>query len=128
MTDTLQALISDLRSATGPDRLLDARCWDLLDARPREDDGSGEPPIYKRDPEDSIAFDAPPRFTDSVDAALNLVPPRTPATVVLEPEGTGYAIVTVGRRPFEATGRTPAIALCIASLMAMVALETTDDR
>ncbi len=135
----LSTLIADLERATGPDILLDARCWDVLDARPRVDDGGGAP-IFKRDPEDSIALDAPPPFTASVDAALKLVPERwtsggihwlgydngklmAPAVVEL-----WHALSSGGAPRVVAYAATISLGICIASLMARAALKTTNDR
>jgi hypothetical protein len=69
MTDLLTAL----QSAERGSRELDALLWDLIDDRPRHDlDGSGAA-IWKRDPDDEVAFDGPPPFSTSLDAALALV-------------------------------------------------------
>ncbi len=73
----LDALEADLRAAPGPDRLLDARLWDLIDDRPREEI-TDEGPIYKRDREDSVAYDSPPGFTGSIDQAVRLIRRRLP--------------------------------------------------
>lgn len=64
-------LLARLEAAEAGSVKLDAELWDLIDARPREDIGFG--PIHKRDPEDAVAFDRPPPFTTSIDAALALV-------------------------------------------------------
>lgn len=111
MTDTLQALISDLEGATAPDRMLDVRVECLVTGKPANAD-------FHRYVERHGVPATFPLFTGSVDVALWLVPPGAAATVSRDPGGTGHAIVTVDRRPVEAEGATPAIALCIASLKA----------
>lgn len=64
-------LIARLEAAEVGSRELDAEVWDIEDDRPRWSFGD-DFPIYKRDPDDSVAFDSPPPYTTSLDAALAL--------------------------------------------------------
>lgn len=67
----LKDLEKRLEEATGRDLELDADLWSIWDKRPLEGVCS-DAVIYKRDPHDRIAFDAPPPYTASLDAAVSL--------------------------------------------------------
>lgn len=69
---TIDELIKRIEASTGPDREIDAALWSLWDSRPLEE-CCGDGAIYKRCPDDPIAFDAPPDYTSSLDAAVALV-------------------------------------------------------
>lgn len=71
MTD-LRELEKRLEEATECNQELDAALWSLWDKRPLEGPADGLR-IYKRDPEDCGAFDLPPNYTASLDAAVALV-------------------------------------------------------
>lgn len=143
---TLRDLITRLEQAEGGSRELDAALWGLVDPRPLEQAGEG-PAIYKRDPVDTIAFDAPPPFTSSVDSALALIGERLPGFHVenlgeMRDSGTftGHWLAQLGPRGprlrlqgaitvesvmatfdgFEpVSAPTPALALCLALCLAL---------
>lgn len=70
----------------------------------------------KRDPKDPIAFDPPPKFTTSIDAALSLVPADMAWAVNSSANpGEFRAEVDFGESEWAAS---PALALCIAALRA----------
>ena len=95
-----EGLIARLDAATGPDRELDGEIWREVSGW-SEDDGSRLDGVwFRRDPEDSVAFEQPPAYTGSLDAAVTLV------------RADGYWRVHSECWP------TPAIAICIAALRA----------
>lgn len=119
-------LIDKLSALTGPDRECDSLIFKAL--FPERDwvtfEENGVDIWWSRCPHDSCAFDGPPAYTASIDAAMTLLAPNTL-----------YAIGSMEDGPFtrlcwpmpdgsysggyvEASAATPAIALCVASLKA----------
>lgn len=111
-------LVNRLSQATGPDRSLDNDIWALLD-QPLPDDPAGWPP----------------RYTESIEAALALVPdgwqwqasnraPKPKAGRAYIYNGEPHSVGVGGMRNnpkyrgHEVTAATPAIAMCIVGLMA----------
>lgn len=127
---TLPTLLPRLESGEASDEL-DALLWGLYDPRPLERTGDG-PAIWKRDPVDTIAFEGPPRFTTSLDAALALAERvlsgwqvgicvgAKATAVVIEPDKPGAGILDAWPRKWEAGGATPALALCAAIVKAKI--------
>lgn len=97
MTDEL---IERLEKATGPDRELDIAICAAL-GKTRLDPG----------------FQTAPAYTDSLDAALTLVPEGLGWIISRHDNGGAYW-AEVGDEPWQYTGATPAIALCIPALKA----------
>lgn len=133
MQTDLKALQERVEAASGPDRELDALLWNFVDTRPLESDGTDTPAIYKRCPDDPIAFDVPPIYTASLDAALALVEELLPdwqmEQISWAPEkggrvcagmgnfGEGDAYLSGNGEPCS----TPALAVLSALLRAMIA-------
>lgn len=127
MTD----LIERLEKATGPSREIDGLIFKLIGDRPGdfwhefEVGENGDGVWYRQCRDDAVAYECPPTFTDSIDAALTLVPPGRYADVC----GIGHSpTATIWNKAFEAPqnlyqvpGATPALALCIAALKARMA-------
>ena len=136
----IEELIEKLEKAEGPSRELDGLIFKATQEQPGDvweeitshDIVSGDlvDVWHRRDPLDTVAFEVPPRFTSSVDAALTLVP-----------EGVEYGISTIYDQAFVEVGlncgeaggpwsatrkdRNVPIALCIASLKARAAIVPT---
>lgn len=134
----MQELIARLEAATGADRVLDGDIWRAVNGW-NEKDGIRfeDAPLaiwYRRDPEDSVAYEGPPDFTASIDAALTLVPAGcswildsdagTTVARCRRPEWGTWAKRRQARANF--VGATPAIALCIAALYAIAAAPATE--
>lgn len=123
------ALIKRLEDATGPDRELDAEIWWHVDRKAAErtywtaalglprslgeclplPDGLGGMAIRRM----------APRFTESIDAALKLMPKGTQVEGVLWPTATVDIHVGHLYDPIaQGDSAIPAIALCIAALRA----------
>jgi len=141
-------LITKLETLDGPDREVDALIAVAADWRPEWLRSHpryglrayGKEVQYTSLPRWSRGSPTyePPTFTDSIDAALTLVPEgcgykivhgpgdvRSTATVLL-PAKNGDGSITDPNswaRPIDALSKTPAIALCIASLKALAARE-----
>ena len=108
----MQELIERLEKATGPDRVLDGHIRQLVEPRP--------PGILPETP--------CPGYTSSIDAALTLVPKDAVWHVMTDygdlnrakvgPAGRPSASIYNGDYFHEADAETPALALCIAALMA----------
>lgn len=119
----MQDLIERLERATGPSRELDALVWDAViqDGRPLVEftDGSWG----KRDPFDGCAFDTAAAYTESIDAALTLVPGGSQYWSLSHQDDWAtnqqFRAAVSGHKPIR--GATPAIALCIAALRARAA-------
>lgn len=71
-TDGLEAIIARLEAATGPDCKLDGEIFKLLNPEGHWVEFSGV--WHRRDDVDFVAYDIPPKFSLSIDAALTLVP------------------------------------------------------
>jgi hypothetical protein len=70
----LRELADRVERASGLDRHIDGLIWQSIE--PQHDYvmfGEVSQVLYRRDPHDSGAFDAPPPFTASIDAAMTLV-------------------------------------------------------
>lgn len=117
-------LIARLEAAEVGSRELDALIWDIEDSRPRHS-LDGDFPTYKQDPDDSVAFDSPPSYTTSLDAAIALAERVLPlGSWRIEREGAIFwAKIWWGREGKAghkyAYAKTPAIALCVAILKAL---------
>lgn len=72
----LTSLISRLEAAEGPSRELDGMIFRAINPDvPDEDWRDFQDDVWcMRDPEDAIAFIVPPKFTESMDAAMTLMP------------------------------------------------------
>jgi len=113
-------LIGRLDAAQEPDHVLDGDIWQAVNGWPENDGYRFGGVWFRRDPEDDVAFEQPPRLTASIDAALTLVPE---GMVWVVDSGEGYkpgALVAreIGYDDSRSYGATPAIALCIAALWA----------
>lgn len=141
MTADTAGIIERLRDATGADRELDADIWVTAVGRAWCDtmrrwerverawpvQNGGRWCFWFETEESTRGTDLIP-YTASLDAALTLVPPDlTWALASREPQDmapTPWAIIGDRTRALgEATGATPAIALCIAALLARQAAE-----
>lgn len=122
---TRAQLIARLRAAAGPDRELDGEIWRItngwaVDAGACFNDGDGGV-WHRRDPEGDFAFEAPPYFTGSIDAAMTLVRPEWPLNCgrdIRVGAPGNYAQVfgkPFGERDAFGTHNIP-IAICIACL------------
>lgn len=132
---TLTDLIEALQKATGPDREIDRDIADTLGLGPDE---SWERPKHQRG---IINMDvgnwskgnisrSSPRYTSSVDAAIALAERVLPGRSVMmgwrqSSETRPWARVGLWPDP-DATGATPAIALCVATLRALSALQAKE--
>lgn len=70
---TIEELVGRVEAATGADREIDGLIWKACEEKPGDDwqlMGSGV--WHRRDPDDYVAFDVPPKLTASIDAALAL--------------------------------------------------------
>ncbi len=107
-------LITRLEAATGPDRKLDHDIWFLMDQ-----------------PLDDHAVDCPLRYTESLDAALTLVPEGMGWGVKFDNQGhfawVSGDIARNGQTVAVRYGWNAPLALCIASLKAR-ALETNSQE
>lgn len=115
----MEDLIARLSAATGPDRELDWAIvqWIFPDAQLSYPEGWDDPIVYHAAPL-VRSKDTLPRFTESMDAAITLVPSEwmwdvasSGAAWVMPDNNLDGQIVIGGIR-------SPAIALCIASLKA----------
>lgn len=63
--------------AVSPDRVLDGEAFKALEERPGDDwsNNFSDDVWHRRDPEDSAAFDPPPHYGGSLDAALAALRP-----------------------------------------------------
>lgn len=129
----LQTLIERLEKATGPDRILDALLDIALDkGRPAwaQDTGqlTADGDCVRVSPTGAGWY--PPRYTSSVDLALDLLLPDK-WWCVSGPHTPQGGLYRGGPKRFDvaitapsdsATGATPALALCVAALKARVSL------
>lgn len=116
-------LIHRLESATEGSRELDGLIYRAINPQiPEEDWHESGGVWYSRDPIDRIAFDVPPDYTTSIDAALQLVPEGwrmySLRWYALNVMATIWDGEMIPGKMIDAGGRTPALALCIASLKA----------
>jgi hypothetical protein len=131
----IEELIARLEKATGPDRELDAEIHWFLHGHKSDAEGLA---AYKRLGAAAAVYDElalqsnwraydrsfVPRFTESIDAALTLVPEGYSFDVVMQPwrSSTPKCSANVwSGLSFNAMAETPAIALCIAALKAITA-------
>lgn len=133
-------LIAKLETLSGPDRETDGLIfkavtepgdhWHQFDVGDDIGEQSLSPVWYRRDPDDESAYEAPPFYTESIDAALTLVPEGREWRVDRRhSKGMHPAYASIwasGARDIDfhanAHAKTPAIAICIASLRAIAAL------
>lgn len=125
---TLTTLLPRLEAGEAS-RELDALLWCLYDPRPLEQTDDG-PAIWKRDPVDTIAFDGPPPFTTSLDAALALAERVLPGCmwrVGFDPDDGSMKAEIVTSAPkcisAKANHDTAALALCAAIVKARMTQE-----
>jgi hypothetical protein len=113
-TDVLEQLIERLERAREPSRALDGLIFKATQEKLGDVWSEEIGDVWHRqDPEDRVAYDPPPYFTGSVDAALTLVP-----------EGDGWSVqgntnvshAMVGS--YSGYGSSPARALSAAALRA----------
>lgn len=131
---SMRDLIAKIEAATGPDRVLDGDIWIAINGW-QERDGCRIPDgvWHRQDPNDRIAFEAPPAFTASIDAAVSLVPdghwwiagnpttdiPQASATVRRNGSDMADALVLFGA--------TPALVICAAALRVRLAMQDAGD-
>lgn len=123
MTDNLQPLIHRLEEAEGPDRRIDADLWDtleLVDERHCEmwckQDGRTDLTRER------FVLTWAPRYTESLDAAVSLVPEGRTWMVSVGLERSGASLsVPYDIDAMSSACATPALALCIAALRAIQA-------
>jgi hypothetical protein len=103
----MQELIEELARATGPTFVLDR---EIMYA------------VFDVKPEHRSPGDTPKPYTASIDAAMTLVPNHTPDwDLKSAPHRRGYvALLFDPKRTFRADAATPALAICIAALLARV--------
>ena len=132
---SMRDLIAKIEAATGPDRVLDGDIWIAINGW-QERDGCRIPDgvWHRQDPNDRIAFEAPPAFTASIDAALTLVPKGCGWSAhYVRPSdyapfrGIAEAFDESGNWLHDADAATPALALCAAALRARLAMRDTGD-
>lgn len=119
-------LLEHLEQAEGPSRELDARIWAEIDDRDVRVDEQGRMLGRSRTPphDECVLLDkrfGGPRYTESIDAALTLVPEGKWWVLnsgVSTPHKLSRAFVGLGEHQTDGLGRKPAIALCIAALKA----------
>lgn len=130
MTD----LIARLAAATEPSRELDGLIFRAVNTGTPDadwcafdlEDESDAIIWYRRDANDTIAWEAPPNYTASIDAALTLVPEGLLRSLIIYAD-RAHAFIRTGSVLNPATkewtgyAATPAIALCIAALQARAA-------
>lgn len=123
--DTAKQSLKDLEcrlvEADGGHGEIDALLWSLWDDRPLVDD------LFKRDPDDRIAFDTAPKYTFSLDAAVALVERVLPGwwfMIVSEGEHGWNAQLGNGGHGIDSgwCGARPsgALALCLACVRALI--------
>lgn len=127
---TLLILATRCEAVTGPDRMLDGEIW-----RATEPDGIWTLDYHgvwmRQDEADHVAYDMPPAYTSSLDAAVSLVSNGYDWHVQNNPS-VNAAWASVGK-PTAHWGdmmrraATPALALCAAALRAR-AMEVSDAR
>lgn len=119
---TIEALIEKLSAATGPDRDIDGALVEVF---------ATHPPLWKRkrgstsewgNDHPLSSWDAP-RYTASLDAALALVEKKLPGWD-WEVHNNGLArLLSPEGNSIYANAPTPALALCLALLRALQAME-----
>lgn len=114
----IKSLIERLEKAPGPSRELDKEIAESCGWERNEDDFWRHKDRYWA----REAFDYPPNFTSSIDAALTLVPQKYDWYLHMIDEVYNACVGPIGT--FSGTssviGATPAIALCIAALRARI--------
>ena len=129
--DELLALAERCEKATEGSRELDGLIWKAVCEKPGN--------VWMRqDPEDTVAYEAPPAYTTSLDAAKTLVPegcgwvagwgqtrPDEPmGGAQITPSARYNGSFMAGEVIAEAEAATPALALCAAALRAAVEMES----
>jgi len=133
-------LASRVEAAAGPDRELDARIWCALNGKKYADHSEAYSAFGSGNPETQVEFTEPPKrtrlvtgphtkghakpVTASLDAAMSLVPEGLEWHIdhrLGKGMSPSYASLWgIGARDidrhFNATGKTPALALCAAAL------------
>ena len=143
LNHSLDGLIERVAEASKGDRILDGDIWHALEAS--DDDvwwrmGTGV--WHKQDPNDTVAYEPPQRFTSSADAALGLAnrllndtpdSPEHPLEITVSSVGHNKAgpwhcaiwcgLESDGTKSF---GATPALAIILATLRALQHSKTGD--
>lgn len=134
----IEGLVERLEKASGPDRRLDGEIWKAVTEKPGDvwTNAFSGGVWHRRDTDDHLAFESPPRFTESIDAALALVPDgwwinakicknrgadRAFCHVTLEQDADTQDRDLEDDEPFEVSASNApslAIALCIAAIRA----------
>lgn len=103
----MRDLIARIEAATGPDREIDMGILTMLG---------------------HAYLGGPPRYSDSLDAALSLVPEGASFNLARELRGRAWAAVYVpGVTTNALSACTPALALCAAALRARLAMQEAGD-
>jgi len=74
---TYQTLADRCRSTREPDRVLDGLLFKTLEEKPGDvwSDAFGDDVWHRRDPDDTVAYEGPPAYTSSLDAAYAAMKP-----------------------------------------------------
>jgi hypothetical protein len=107
----MDSLIDRIEAATGADREIDGLIFKAV--FPDRDWVEFDDCWAARCPDDSIAFDMPPYYSASIDAAMGLMPEGCINLNIAE-DGITTALVD----GTQAIATTPALALCAAALRA----------
>lgn len=118
--DTLLALAARVEGAEGPSRELDGGIWRAVNGYQAVDGFHCDGVWHRLNPKDAAAFDLPPAYTASLDAALALVPEGFEATITVRPPGRVSSAICYGpgSRSRVRDAATPALALTAAALRA----------
>ena len=132
-------LLQRIEAANGPDRVLDGDVWHALTAKPGDvwvnDFADGV--YHLQDPRDTIAYEAPPDLTASIDAAIALVERLLPGWawfvdwIGMPDQPACHAEIWLPAQRSQHLGRerergeasTPALAILAATLRALIAKE-----
>lgn len=121
----LKELIERVEKATGPDRKIDGLAWKLIYEQPGDvwRQLADDDVWYRADPVDTIAYDAPPYNTVSVDAVIALIGEKTDWHWILHGGGNrpAHAVIDGGHGDIwielaAVDAPTPALALLLAFL------------
>lgn len=127
---TLTDLASRVQGLTGPCRITDGLIFKALEERPGDEwtTFSDYGIWYRRDPDDHAAWDSPPDYTRSLDAAMASVPEGMEWVMARTHDKSDgdkpyfYASISESQVHY---GHTPALALTAASLLARAASENS---
>jgi len=118
-----EELIAQLESASSPSRKLDGMIFKAVFGKPQDRWELFEDDVWMRQyPEDRCAYDPPPHYTTSIDAAITLIPKGWDYCIRCD-EAPGFANVhkltaqNDGPRNV-AYASSPALAVCAAALKA----------